>query len=302
MKVFYSQSFVASGYAFDTTRKAEWVADAISTGAMARLELVEPRSLDEALVINSHDPAYVAAVQTGIPRHLAESQGFSWDAGLWTAVAASNGGAVDAARAALEDGVAGSLSSGLHHARKGRGAGFCTLNGLIIAAREALKAGARAVLILDFDAHCGGGTSSMIDGNEPIWQFDVAVDGFDAYDSTHRATLQRVYESVGYLSAIERAMDAAERAGQRFDLCLYNAGMDPYEGCAIGGLYGITRDVLARRERMVFEWCRARRLPVAFVLAGGYIGPLLSKRELVDLHLLTLAAAIDCEVGDRQRF
>jgi hypothetical protein len=70
---------------------------------------------------------------------------------------------------------------------------------------------------------------------------------------------------------------AAVRAA-RFDLCLYNAGMDPYEKCPMGGMPGITRDVLARRERLVFAWCQRRRLPVAFVLAGGYVGPRLDGR------------------------
>lgn len=32
--------------------------------------------------------------------------------------------------------------------------------------------------------------------------------------------------------------------------------MDPYEGCGIGGLDGITEGVLAQRERIVFAWCR----------------------------------------------
>src|SRR2546429_582741 len=87
-------------------------------------------------------PVRRGAVETGLPRDLAESQGFVWGLGLWPMVLASNGGAVAAALAALQEGVAGSLSSGLHHARRGSGAGFCTFNGLVIAARAALAAGA----------------------------------------------------------------------------------------------------------------------------------------------------------------
>jgi hypothetical protein len=54
---------------------------------------------------------------------------------------------------------------------------------------------------------------------------------------------------------------------------------------------GITREVLAARERLVFEWCRARNLPVAFGLGGGYVGPRLDKSRLIELHRLTLEAA-----------
>jgi acetoin utilization deacetylase AcuC-like enzyme len=72
---------------------------------------------------------------------------------------------------------------------------------------------------------------------------------------------------------------------------LYNAGMDPHQHCPVGGLAGIDELVLAQRERMVFEWARKRGLPIAFVLAGGYIGPRLNEAKLVALHRLTLAAA-----------
>jgi hypothetical protein len=39
----------------------------------------------------------------------------------------------------------------------------------------------------------------------------------------------------------ERELHDVRRRGVHFDLCLYDAGMDPSERCAIGGLAGITR-------------------------------------------------------------
>jgi hypothetical protein len=44
----------------------------------------------------------------------------------------------------------------------------------------------------------------------------------------------------------------------------------------------------------VFSWCRMRDVPVAFVLAGGYLGPELIRAALVALHRLTLEAACAC--------
>ncbi|HJQ12999.1 MAG TPA: hypothetical protein VJ840_18350, partial [Gemmatimonadaceae bacterium] len=79
--------------------------------------------------------------------------------------------------------------------------------------------------------------------------------------------------------------------GVQFDLCIYNAGMDPHEDCSTGGLPGITTDVLAEREKIVFDWCAGRKLPIAFVLAGGYAGLKLDKASLVALHRLTLTEA-----------
>ena len=100
-----------------------------------------------------------------------------------------------------------------------------------------------------------------------------------------------IHAADDYLPAIDRELSTLERTAPRFDLCIYNAGMDPYEGCDIGGLSGITPTILARREMMVFEWCLRRGIPVAFVIAGGYVGDRLSQEELVLLHRFTIEAA-----------
>ena len=291
VRVYYSPAYVGSGHAFDTTRKARWIADSLSESPVPGIELAAPEPLTREQAAEVHDPDYVRAVETGLPRDLAETQGFVWDPGLWPMVLASNGGAVAAALAALQQGVAGSLSSGLHHARRGSGAGFCTFNGLVIAARAALAAGAGAVLILDLDAHCGGGTAALIQDDPQLWQIDVSVNGYDGYSSSGRVCLDIVRQGADYLPAVRRGLDEADRRGPRFGLCLYNAGVDPHEDCSEGGMPGITREVLAARERMVFDWCSSRELPIAFVLAGGYIGPQLDEGRLVDLHRLTLSFA-----------
>jgi acetoin utilization deacetylase AcuC-like enzyme len=288
--VYYSPAYTASGYTFDTSRKAGWVADSLLAHPIAGLQLRSPPDLPRSLLEQVHDPAYVRAVEIGQPVALAESQGFRWDAGLWRMVLASNGGAVAAALTALEQRVAGSLSSGLHHARRETGTGFCTFNGLALAAQAALDAGAGSVLILDLDAHCGGGTHSLIAGDERIWQVDVAVNSFDSYQPTERTSLDLVRGADDYLPTIERRLAGLDQA-PRFDLCLYNAGMDPYERCDLGGLAGITLEHLAAREAMVFDWCARRGVAVAFVLAGGYLGDELDQAGLVEAHRLTLTAA-----------
>ncbi|MFM8974104.1 MAG: hypothetical protein ACKOOG_16055, partial [Actinomycetota bacterium] len=204
---------------------------------------------------------------TGEPRGLAGSNGVGWDPGLFRAAAASNGGVVDAVLHVLEHGgVAGSLSSGLHHARAGSGQGYCTFNGLAIAARRARRAGAARVLILDLDAHCGGGTASLIEGVAGIEQVDVSVSSFDHYTPTAQASLTMSCGET-YLKDVEAALDAIAHPGS-IDVVLFNAGMDPHERA--GGVGGITAEVLARREALVFSWTSAHGLPVAWVPAGGY--------------------------------
>lgn len=292
MKLFYGPDYVQTEYAFDTTRKARWVADSLQAEPIAGVEFVAPEPVTEAQLCELHDPAYVTAVRTGEPRALAESQELRWGALLWPSVCASTGGALAAADVALRDGCAGSLSSGLHHARREQGKGYCTFNGLALAARHALAGGAKSVLILDLDAHCGGGTHSLIAQEPLIRHADIAVDPYDSYTASGANRFELVSESARYLPAVRELLAELESSGS-YDLCLYNAGMDPHEGSAQGGLAGITEETLAERERMVFAWCRARAIPVAFVLAGGYVGPRLTQSSLVALHRLTIQAATE---------
>ncbi len=289
--VYYRPEYALAAFSFETTRKALWVADSLNIAGYDGLQLASPEPLAEVDVLTVHDPGYVTAVRTGQPRWMAETQGFRWDPGLWPMVLASNGGMVTAALAALHAGIAGSLSSGLHHARRARGNGYCTFNGLVLAARAALAAGAKNVLIVDLDAHCGGGTSELVGGHPNIWVVDVAVHAFDRYAHFAHNTLVVVGAARLYIATVGSRLEALPTRAPAFDLCLYNAGMDPHQGCPIGGMAGVDGAVLQDREATVFEWARQKGVPIAFSLAGGYLGPYLSQRGLTDLHRLTLAAA-----------
>lgn len=291
MKLFYSPEYVAAVESFDTTRKSGWIAKSLVSDPIAGVEVVAPVSLTFEEVAEVHGARYVEAVRSGEPRDLAQSQGFDWDPGMWRMVTTSNGGAVEAALTAMSDGVAGSLSSGLHHARRDEGLGFCTFNGLVIAAKRALSAGARSVLILDLDAHCGGGTQSLIHGDDRIWQVDVSVSDFDCYEATRPNFLKIVNKGEEYLETVRRCLDDVDLSSQKPTLCIYNAGMDPDERCGIGGLIGINEAILTQREEIVFRWCANRRIPVAFVIAGGYAQGALGNQELVRLHRLTVSTA-----------
>ena len=287
--VFYSDAYVSGGPAFDTTRKASWVAESLAARPIPGmlLEAPEPVTLDDLTTV--HDRAYVEAVRTGEPRELAETNGFSWDPGLFAATSASTGGAVAAALRALETGTAGSLSSGLHHAKRSRGDGFCTFNGLALAAQAALGAGAGGVLVIDLDAHCGGGTAELLADDPRIAQVDLDVDAFDLYAERGRFTLDTIRDASAYLPTLSSRLEALEPAG--FDLVLYNAGDGPVRGLphrrAPGHDARRPRRARGHRLRLVPR----PDLPVAFVLAGGYTNAGLTEDELVDLHRLTLEAA-----------
>jgi acetoin utilization deacetylase AcuC-like enzyme len=91
-----------------------------------------------------------------------------------------------------------------------------------------------------------------------------------------------------YLAQLDVALDMLF---VRFDpqLIIYLAGADPYEGDRLGRL-ALTMDGLAQRDRTVLNAAKARGLPVAIAMAGGYGR---SIDETVAIHLQTLRIASD---------
>ena len=291
-RLFYSDDYTASEYAFDSTRKPAWVAESLMRNPVDGFTIESPVPLTFEQLITVHDPAYVSAIQSGVPLDLAESNCFKWDPGIWKMTTTQSGGCVAAALAAMKDGVSGTLSTGCHHAYRETGKGFCTFNGLALGAKAALRDRASHVLIIDLDAHCGGGTHSLISDDERIWQIDISISNYDMHGETDRSKVDLAGSASRYLPLVSERLADIEQAAVKFDLCLYFAGMDPHEGCAFGGCPGITDAILADRERMVFNWCRQRGIPIAFVIGGGYASKTLEQERLVALHCQTLRAAV----------
>jgi acetoin utilization deacetylase AcuC-like enzyme len=286
LTLYYSPDYIASTNHFDTLQKAGWIADSLVERAIDNVTIVAPPRLTPAELRTVHRAAYVQAVESGTPRDLAASAGLGWDPGLWTSVCASNGGLVAAARTALATGTnAGSLSSGLHHARRDRGAAFCTFNGLALAARAAIDAGATRIVILDADAHAGDGTAAIVAPWREVQHLDVSIHGCGGYEPEERQRLSVVLRADAYLYYM---VDAINEVRMPADLVIYNAGMDPHEDCTIGGLRGMTTEILTRRDELVFQWAALNHIPVAFALAGGYTGGRLTREALVNLHRITI--------------
>jgi acetoin utilization deacetylase AcuC-like enzyme len=284
MQISYNTDYTASKYAFDTTRKSAAVAAKAEN--MANVEIVDPSQFyaaTEELVTRNHRTGYVLAVKSGEPYHLAESQGFMWDEGIYTMAIAHNAGVVASVNTVLnnpEHRVAGSLSSGLHHAKWDSGDGFCTFNGVAIGAWAAADLGAERILIFDFDAHCGGGTNEV--RPKQTVQVDISVSPFDRYEPTDdsRLVILDYADDALYLKTIKAGLEYASSLGS-FDLMIYNAGMDPYNS-------GISQNALAQREQMVANWVTETNTPSVFTLAGGYTWGGVTMDELADLHCLTI--------------
>ena len=205
---------------------------------------------------------------------------------LIRSIFASTGGVRDALDAMFVHGKAGSLSSGLHHAKRETDAGLCYINGLALATLRAISShGVKKVAVLDTDSHCGGGTFQLVGENEKVFLADVSCNSYDIWQpNSERHHLKIVKSADKYLDAVKQALKHLDG----IDALVYNAGMDPFEDCMTGGMPGITREVLEERERLVAQWCEDTQTPAMFVLAGGYGGKNLDLDGVARLHLPTI--------------
>ena len=281
VNIYYSQEYaLATG--LETITKSAEVAAAIAADPTLAVRLVAPVPATHAELRAIHEESYLRTVFAAGPGELPTGPRTPE---LRRSLLASTGGMRDAVAEALRAGRSGSLSSGLHHARRGAGEGFCTLNGLALGALRALQDVA-SVGILDLDAHFGGGTFDILGEHPQVRLADVSVNGYDQWEPTAPARhhVELVTDPASYLDAVSRALQALE--GVR--CLLYNAGMDVHERA--GGIKGLTTEVVQRREALVFGWARRRGIPIAFALAGGYRWGGLTLAQVAALHLETVRA------------
>ncbi|MBP7001038.1 histone deacetylase [Amaricoccus sp.] len=183
----------------------------------------------------------------------------------------SAAGTLLAARLALEHGLACNMAGGSHHAGPEGGAGFCVFNDVAVAARALLDEGVvRRVLVVDCDVHQGDGTARIFARDPRVLTLSLHAErnypARKAVSDLDFPLPDRLGDRA-YLETLALALAATEAFAP--DLVFYNAGVDPFEADRLGRL-ALTFEGLRARDALVLAWARARSLPVAGVLGGGY--------------------------------
>ncbi|MEO5970510.1 MAG: histone deacetylase, partial [Bdellovibrionia bacterium] len=230
----------------------------------------------------------------------AESQKFPWSPELFPSVLLTNGGILAAARESLQSGSSAALVSGFHHSSKNQGEGFCTFNGLIVALdklKSENKIGRAA--ILDMDLHYGNGTAQL--ATTRPWLIALSLYGNDYLENTpyRDVTVLKHQDGTNHKSAALPAgcdgktqLQIMEKnlplllADGKPDLILYQAGADPYFEDPYSPL-SLNHEDLKDRDRRVFQFTREHKIPIAWVLAGGYTQDI---SKIVKVHVNTFQA------------
>jgi len=285
MQAFYSDNFVLplpQGHRFPMA-KYQLLRDALCA-ELPQVRFVQAPAATDGELAFVHDPDYVDAIADGtVTPQILREIGFPWSEAMAARARRSVGGTLQAARLAMQEGIAANLAGGTHHAYAGRGGGFCVFNDLAVTARvvqaewgrqPGSTGGRRAplqVAIIDLDVHQGNGTARIFSRDDSVFTLSLHGDKNFPFRKEQGDLDVALPDGCGdddYLLALEQALQTLE---DRFNpgFVLYLAGADPFERDRLGRLK-LTFDGLQARDRRVFDWCHTRKIPLAFAMGGGY--------------------------------
>ena len=267
-------------------------------GELPELRLrLAPEASDGELAL-AHTPDYIDAVVQGqLSPEQQREIGFPWSEGMVERARRSVGATVCAARTAFKEGIAANLAGGTHHAYAHKGGGFCVFNDVAVSARLMQAEWARhhtrvlQVAVVDLDVHQGNGTADIFAHDKSV--FTLSMHGEKNFPFRKAASDLDVALPDGctdetYLEALSRALHELQNRCAP-DLVFYLAGADPHEGDRLGRLH-LSFEGLRQRDQMVLAWAKARRIPLAMAMAGGY-GRDLADTVQVQINSFALAHA-----------
>jgi len=302
VKAFYSDTFVLplpEHHRFPMAKyrrlRERLLAEAIISAA--ELAVAEPIPWPDLCLV--HEREYVEAVRTGTLSAAEQRRiGFPWSPMMVERSRRSVGATLAAARDALSRGrscsalrVSANLAGGTHHAFRDHGEGYCVFNDVAVAASLLRRDGAAdRIAIVDCDVHQGNGTAAIFRGEPAVFTFSLhGAKNFPFRKET--SDLDVTFDDGAgddeYLAALDRHL-AAVLDGHRPDVVFYLAGADPYEGDRLGRLK-LTITGLQQRDRLVFDACQRRDLPVVVVMSGGYAPDV---DAIVTIHTNTIREAV----------
>lgn len=294
MKAFYTDHFVLPlppGHRFPMAKYSRLRQRVITENIIAADDLRAPDTATDEQILRCHERDYLEKVKSGqLTRQEIRRIGFPWSPGMVERSRRSTGATIAACVAALEDGVAANLAGGTHHACRDHGEGFCVWNDAAVAAREMQARGfVKRVVIIDCDVHQGNGTAHITHNDPTIFAFSIHGEK----NFPHRKVpgdldigLADGTRDEDYLAMVEEGTRRALFLSGA-DLAVYIAGADPFSDDRLGRL-DISKNGLAKRDRLVLELIREAGIPVAITMGGGYANNI---DDIVDIHLQTIKIA-----------
>ncbi|HEU5145099.1 MAG TPA: histone deacetylase [Chryseosolibacter sp.] len=294
LKVAWTESYVLPlppNHRFPMSKYEVLPQQLLHEGTLTSENIFQPSQVDARWVLLTHTRDYFERLQSlSLTAAEIRRTGFPLDKKVVERELHIVNGTLECARYALRYGVAMNIAGGTHHAFTNRGAGFCLLNDIAIAANYLLREKlAKKILVVDLDVHQGDGTAEIFGKEKQVFTF--SMHGANNYPMQKEKSdldigLPDNTDDKHYLEVLDvilkRLLDQVEP-----DFIFYQSGVDILATDKLGKL-SITRGGCKQRDRLVLRTAHQNGIPLVASMGGGYSEHF---RDIIEAHANTFRLA-----------
>lgn len=260
-------------------------------GTLSDENFFEPERIGLEDILAVHDKAYWEKL-SGLQLNRQEQlrSGFPHSEQLIERELVILGGSLQAAKFALEFGVAFNIAGGTHHAYINRAEGFCLLNDIAVTTSHLLRNKlATKILVVDLDVHQGNGTAQIFKNNPNVFTFSM--------HGEHNYPLRKEKSDLDvglpdgilgedYLKLVNQHLPQLI-SSVKPDFIIYQSGVDILETDKLGRL-GVSIADCKRRDEIVLTLAHENNIPIMACMGGGYSKEI---KYIVEAHANTYRLA-----------
>src|SRR5436190_5693775 len=286
----------------ESPARLDAVLDDLGRAPLAGVTIEAPRFATDAEIEAVHPTAYREGLAELAGRHVRLDPDTATSPGSWDAARLAAGAGVEAVLAPLSGRARNAFALVRppgHHAEPTQAMGFCLLNNAAIAAEAARRAGARRVLIVDWDVHHGNGTQDIFSARDDVLY--MSVHQYPFYPGTGAA--HEIGVGTGRGATVNCPLPGGQGdadygavfhdlflpAARLFapDLVIVSAGFDAHERDPLADMRVTERGFAAMASvlaQLADETCGGK---LALMLEGGYDLAALTASVRATLEVLT---------------
>tara|TARA_Y100000389_G_scaffold176438_1_gene187956 strand:- start:203 stop:1108 length:906 start_codon:yes stop_codon:yes gene_type:complete len=257
-----------------------------------KFQVTQPQRASKERLLRAHSLSYVDKIyEESLSDNDLKKINLPWSTQLRNRSFLAIEGTYQAAKLALNYGVACHVGGGTHHAHHDYGFGFCVFNDLAYTALNLIEEDhVKSVLILDADVHQGDGTIDICQSHPSIYTCSIHSESnfpFEKKQGWLDISIPAGSNDDYYLTQINQILKEIDNRISP-DIVLYDAGIDIFKEDGLGNL-NISRKGIIQRDQIILEYFKNKRIPVTTVIGGGYS---IDPYELASRHSIIFETAL----------
>jgi len=258
---------------------------------LSDFEIIEPKMIDFINLMTAHTSRYAYGVWNGtLDKKEVRRMGLPWTKSLAIRSRLAVQGTLNAGIMALQDGIAGNLAGGTHHAMADWGEGFCVFNDVAVAIKVLQQSmWINKALVIDCDVHQGNGTAEIFKDDDSVFTYSIHGEKNYPFKKPPSNLDIGLPDKTGDKEYHRNLIESLDSVLSSFepDIVFYLGGIDPLETDHFGRL-SLTLKGLRERDRIVIEMITQKEIPLVLLLSGGY-APTLEETVIAHAQMYEVA-------------